>query len=108
MPQFTSAAQALEALPGSVGPEKLAGMDEIVLFDLSGEGGGQWTVTIANGQLSIAEGAEATPTVTLKMTAADSVALFNGDLNPVAAFMQGRLKVEGDVSAAMRLQTLFG
>ena len=79
-----------------------------MLFDLSGEGGGQWTVTIANGQLSVAEGAEATPTVTLKLAAADLVALFNGDLNPVAAFMQGRLRVEGDMSAAMRLQTLFG
>ena len=108
MPQFTSATQALEALPGSVGPEKLAGIDEIVLFDLSGEGCGQWTVTIANGQLSVAEGAKATPTVTLKMTAADLTSLLNGDLSPMAAFMQGRLKVEGDVSAAMRLQTLFG
>lgn len=108
MPQFTSAAQALEALPGSVGPEKLAGIDEVVLFDLSGEGGGQWTVTIANGQLSVAEGAEAAPTVTLKMTAADLTSLLNGDLSPMAAFMQGRLKVEGDMSAAMRLQTLFG
>ncbi len=108
MPQFTSATQALEALPESVGPEKLAGIDEIVLFDLSGEGGGQWTVTIASGQLSVVEGAEATPTVTLKLAAADLVALFNGDLNPVAAFMQGRLRVEGDMSAAMRLQTLFG
>ena len=108
MPEFTSAVQALEALQGSAGPEKLAGMDAVVLFDLSGEGGGQWTVTIANGQLSVAEGAKATPTVTLKMTDADSTALLNGDLSPMAAFMQGRLKVEGDMSAAMRLQTLFG
>jgi putative sterol carrier protein len=34
--------------------------------------------------------------------------MLNGDLNPVAAFMQGRLKVEGDMSLAMRLQALFG
>jgi putative sterol carrier protein len=79
-----------------------------VLFDLSGEGGGQWTATIANGQLGVAEGAEAAPTVMLKMTAADLVSLLNGELSPMAAFMQGRLRVEGDVSAAMRLQTLFG
>jgi putative sterol carrier protein len=108
MPQFTSVTQAIEAQQGTVGPEKLAGIDEIVLFDLSGEGGEQWTVTIANGQLSVAEGTEATPTVTLKLAAADLTALLNGDLSPMAAFMQGRLKVGGDVSAAMRLQTLFG
>ena len=34
--------------------------------------------------------------------------MVKGDLNAVAAFMQGRLKIEGDMSAAMRLQTLFG
>lgn len=108
MPEFTSAAQALEALPESVDPQKLAGIDAVVLFDLSGEGGGQWTATIANNQLTVAEGAAIAPTVTLKMAAADLVALFNGDLNAMAAFMQGRLKVEGDMSMAIRLQTLFG
>jgi len=107
MPEFTTAAQALEALPGSADPQKLAGIDATVLFDLSGEGGGQWTATIADGQLGLVEGAAATPTMTLKMTAADFVAMINGDLNAVAAFMQGRLKVEGDMSVAMRLQTLF-
>jgi len=108
MPEFTSAAQALEALPGSADPGKLAGLDAIVLFDLSGEGGGQWTMTIANDQLSITEGATTAPTVTLKMAAADFVAMVKGNLNAAAAFMQGRLKIEGDMSVAMRLQTLFG
>ncbi|HIC94937.1 MAG TPA: SCP2 sterol-binding domain-containing protein [Anaerolineae bacterium] len=108
MPEFTSAAQALEALPALADPEKLAGLEASVLFDLSGEGGGQWTATIANSQLSIAEEAIAAPTMTLKMTAADFVAMVNGDLNAMAAFMQGRLKVEGDMSVAVRLQSLFG
>ena len=108
MPEFTSAVQALEALQGSAGPEKLAGIDAVVLFDLSGEGGGQWTATIANNQLSVTEGAATASTVTLKMAAADFVAMLNGDLNSVAAFMQGKLKVEGDMSLAMRLQALFG
>ena len=107
MPEFTSAVQALEALPGSADPQKLAGIDATVLFDLSGEGGGQWTAIIADDQLSITEGTTATPIMTLKMTAADFVMMLSGDLNAVAAFMQGRLKVEGDMSVAMRLQALF-
>jgi putative sterol carrier protein len=108
MSEFTSVAQALETLAGSVDPQKLAGMDAIVLFDLSGEGGGLWTATVADNILTIAEGATTVPTTTLKMTAADFMALLSGDLNPMAAFIQGRLKVEGDMSLAMRLQTLFG
>jgi len=30
-----------------------------------------------------------------------------GDLNPTAAFMQGKLKIEGDMSVAMALSQLF-
>ncbi|MBL7064926.1 MAG: SCP2 sterol-binding domain-containing protein [Anaerolineae bacterium] len=107
MPEYTSASQALEALR-SVDPQKVAGVDAVILFDLSGEGGGQWTATIADGQLSVTEEAAATPTMTLKMAAADFVAMVNGDLNAMAAFMQGKIKIEGDMSLAMRLQTFFG
>ena len=107
MPEYTNASQALEALK-SVDPQKVAGVDAVILFDLSGEGGGQWTATIADGQLSVTEEAAATPTMTLKMAAADFVAMVNGDLNAMAAFMQGKIKIEGDMSLAMRLQTLFG
>ena len=30
-------------------------------------------------------------------------AMLDGDLNPTAAFMTGRLRIEGDMGAAMRL-----
>jgi len=83
-------------------------MDAVILFDLSGDGGGQWTATVADNQISVVEGATTVPSVTLKMAAADLVALVNGDLNAMAAFMQGKLKVEGDMSAAMKMQAFFG
>ncbi len=103
MPKFTNVAQALDSLD----PQKLAGLDATFLFELSGEGGGQWTVAVADNKINVTEGAAADPTTTFKMTAADFVAMTNGELNPVAAFMQGKIKVEGDMSVAMRLQTLF-
>lgn len=107
MPEITNAAQALEAMLGSADPQKLAGMDAVIVFDLSGEGGGQWTATIADGQITTAKGAADSPSMTLKMADTDFVALVNGELNAMAAFMQGKIKVEGDMSIAMRLQTLF-
>lgn len=107
MSQFATAEQALEALSTSIDPQKLAGMDAILVFDLS-DGGGQWTATVADGQFNVTEGKTDHPTVTLEMAAADLKALVNGDLTPMAAFMQGRIKVKGDMSVAMRLQDLFG
>jgi len=45
--------------------------------------------------------------MTLSMAAQDLVALSNGELNAVAAFMQGRIKVSGDMALAMRLQSIL-
>ena len=34
--------------------------------------------------------------------------LLSGSLNPMAAFMQGKFKIEGDMGVAMRMQSVFG
>lgn len=41
--------------------------------------------------------------VTMKANADTFRAILDGDLNPTTAFMTGRLKIEGDMGAAMRL-----
>jgi putative sterol carrier protein len=107
MPEITTGREALEALAGSASAEKLKGMDATLLFDLSGEGGGQWTVTIDEGQVDFTEGSPEPPTVTVEASVQDLKALVTGELSPMAAFMQGRVKVKGDMSIAMQLQKLF-
>ncbi len=49
---------------------------------------------------------EADCTVDIKLE--DLEALIGGDLNPMAAFMGGKLKVKGDMGVAMKLQSLLG
>jgi putative sterol carrier protein len=107
MPQLETAKEALEAMSRSASAEKLEGLDATILFDLSGEDGGQWTVSIRDGQVSFEDGGPESPTLTVEAVAEDLKALVKGELNPMAAFMQGRLKVKGDMSTAMQLQKLF-
>lgn len=45
---------------------------------------------------------------TVKMDMQDFKDLLSGDLNPMGAFMSGKLKVEGDMGVAMKLSSLFG
>lgn len=106
MAEITTAKDALEAL--SAGSQRLSDVDATVLFDISDEQEGQWSLIIEDGQFSVQEGSTESPTVTIEITAEDLAALVEGDLNPTRAFMQGRLKVKGDMSVAMRLQNLFG
>jgi len=108
MPGLTDMRETLDGLAGAASPEKLKGIDAIILFDLKGDDGGQWTVNIDDGQVSIEDGAPDSPDVTVRAASEDLKALIRGDLNPMAAFMRGKLKVTGDMSIAMQLQKLFG
>lgn len=45
---------------------------------------------------------------TIRMSWADWTALTRGELNPMAAFMSGKLKLDGDMAGAMQLQGVLG
>ena len=92
---------------GTLDPAKLQGINAVILFDLSGEGGGKWTLTVANGKAKVDQGQTATPNMTLSMAAKDLLALSNGELNAMSAFMQGKIRISGDMSLAMRLQNIL-
>ena len=69
--------------------------------------GGEQGALMLDGQsqqvTEIASDVDAADT-TLKVTWADWEALSSGQLDGMTAFMQGKLKVEGDMSNAMQLQ----
>ena len=85
-------------------PAKTAGMTNSYLFD--NEGAGQWKVDVDNGALSVAEGGgDADATISTSLETFEKIVA--GDLNPTSAYMTGKLKIKGDMGAAMKLQKLF-
>lgn len=77
------------------------GFDGSVRFDIEGEG----AVRIDEEGARIDDG-EADCVLGADRETFES--LLAGDLDPTAAFMSGRLRVEGDMGLAMRLGTLLG
>lgn len=47
------------------------------------------------------------PDVTLSMSESDLLAMFQGELRPFAAYTCGRLKIQGDIKTAMKLEELI-
>ena len=93
-----------ESLPARADASKLAGMNNSYLFDIEGEG--QWLVTVADGKLDVAEGGgEADATISTSAETFDKIVA--GEQNPTTAYMTGKLKIKGDMGAAMKLQKLF-
>lgn len=45
---------------------------------------------------------------TISMTLEDFESMLGGDLDPTTAFMMGKLKVDGDMSIAMKLSSVVG
>lgn len=88
-------------------PSKIATLNASYQFNLTGEGGGTYHATFENGTYDIGEGPAAVAKCTVTMSANDFVSLVGGKLNPTTAFMTGKLKIAGDMSLAMKLQTVL-
>jgi sterol carrier protein 2 len=73
-------------------------------FILEGDGGGTWVVNLKD-DVGVKEGDGAAP-CTIRMTGQDAVDLFEGRANGQALFFGQRLKVEGDLALALKLQAL--
>ena len=83
---------------------KVEGMNNSYLFDI--EGAGQWVVNVADGAVNVSEGGGEADT-TLSTDEESFLAITRGELNPTSAYMTGKLKIKGDMGAAMKLQKLF-
>jgi putative sterol carrier protein len=108
MPRVSSIQEIFDNIDQGFRPEKAEGVNAVFQFVLTGDNGGKYWVKVANKQAEVHEGEHESPTMTITSVANDYIALVNGDLNAMQAFMQGKVKVKGDMGLALRLQAMFG
>jgi len=75
-------------------------------FNLTGEQSGNWVIDLKNAA-EVRRGELAGADCTITMSDADFVAMATGQLNPMAAFSTGKIKLQGNPMTAMKLQSLF-
>jgi putative sterol carrier protein len=105
---MSSEARALiERMPGGFQSDKAGGAKALIQLDLTGDGGGQWLLDIADGKCDVREELAPSSDVKVTMAADDFVALTRNELNAVQAFMGGKIKIAGNVGLVMQLLQWF-
>ncbi len=99
-----SVREFFEGLETRVDPARTAGMSNSYLFEI--EGSGTWKVDVQDGGVTVTEGGDGAD-CTISASEETFAKIVSGEQNPTTAYMTGKLKVKGDMSAAMKLQKLF-
>ncbi len=101
--------QLQAAQPGSLGGAptpaaltQLRALDGLLRMIVTGGQGGDWSVDFRLGPGPMPE----QPTTAIRITSEDAAAMERGELNPIEAFMAGRIQLEGDMALMMQMQAI--
>ena len=103
---LATAREVFEHLPEHVDPARIANVRGRLRFDIVGAG--TWTVTLDGATAVVTEGRRGKPDCTIEVVEEVFLDLVRGDRNGDTAFLQGLIKVWGDLGLAQRFtRTLF-
>jgi len=100
-------ADLMSKMPGAFLPEKAPGLDAVIQFKFTGDEPGDWYAVVKDGKVEVKQGEHENPKMTLTADSGDYVKIFTGELDGMQAFMQGKLKLAGDLNLAMKLTQMF-
>jgi putative sterol carrier protein len=105
--KLTSVQEIFEKMPATFLPDKAGDAKAVTQYIVSGDGGGNWHVVVADGKCTVEQGEHASADVTITMTDKNFIDFMNGDLNPTAAMMTRKLVVKGNMALAMKMDKWF-
>ncbi len=95
-------AAAGAAVPGLALLDQLGALDGVIALIVTGGEGGDWRTAFKLGPGEIPE----EPTTSISITAEDAAAMQTGELDPMQAFMAGKIQVAGDMALMMQIQAM--
>jgi putative sterol carrier protein len=97
----------LYKLPSKISPEAIEGHETTFHFDLEGDNGGQYTVSVADGQVNVTDGLSGQPTCVVRAKEENFIKLIEGELNPMMAVLTGKVKISNQ-GEMLKFAKLFG
>ena len=106
--QSITAQDVISGMKNHFDAQAAKGFHAVVTYQLAGEHGGVWTLRVQNGNLEVDEGMlSGESDATVSMSAQDFVKVALGELNPMNAFMTGKIKIDGNPFVAQKIQGFF-
>lgn len=99
------AREFFESLPSRANGKRAEGIEASYVFAI--DGAGTWTVKVGGGKVAVSEG-DAGGDCTISASEATFEKIVEGRQNPLTAYMTGKIKISGDLSAAMQLREVLG
>jgi putative sterol carrier protein len=99
--------ELLQAMPLAFNPEAAGDLTADFQFEIKGEENFISYLKIANGRCTYHDGPAPKPNLIIKSPADIWLKISRGELNGQKAFMEGRYRVEGDMSLLLKMKSLF-
>lgn len=88
-------------------PDVVAKINAVYQFNVSGPEGGAWTVDCTAPGGKVTAGTDPGAGCTVHVADTDFLGIVQGKVNPAMAFMTGKLRIQGDMGLAMKLQQIL-
>lgn len=88
-------------------PDQAKEINAIYYFNITGDGGGEWTVNLSQSGPSVTPGNAGNSQCQITINHEDFKTLLKNPQSGMQLYFQGKLKVGGDPTLAMKLQKLF-
>ena len=88
-------------------PDKAVGVEAVIQYHFTGEQAGDYIIKIADDKCTVEEGEAENPTMTLTADGEYFGDVLLGKEDGMKGFMQGKLKLAGDLNLAMKLTSFF-
>ena len=87
-------------------PEGALEIAEVYQFNITGEQAGTFTINLKEGP-AVTEGGNDDATCVLTLEDLDFIGLMTGEKNGMELFATGKIQIDSDLMAAMKLEKLF-
>ena len=99
--------QAIEGMTLSLNPDESKDLNATIQFHVSGDGGGDWNLSITDGKCRFENGVTPNPTLTINTPADVWLKIARKEMNGGIGLMMGKYKAKGQMGLLLKMDKIF-